>query len=47
MHNKRGCGPLSPGQEATIRALPLEKLEALAEALLDFSGPADLTAWFQ
>jgi len=43
----RRCGPISPGQEATIRALPLEKLEALAEALLDFSGPADLTAWLK
>jgi len=43
----RRCGPISPGQEATIRALPLEQLEALAEALLDFSGPADLTAWLK
>ena len=25
--------------------MPLEQLESLAEALLDFSGPADLTAW--
>jgi hypothetical protein len=25
--------------------MPLEQLEALAEALLDFSGPADLAAW--
>ncbi|MBM5810333.1 MAG: DUF4351 domain-containing protein, partial [Cyanobacteria bacterium M_surface_9_m1_291] len=23
----------------------LDQLEALAEALLDFSGPADLTSW--
>jgi len=27
------------------RELPLEQLEALAEALLDFSGPADLATW--
>jgi hypothetical protein len=30
---------------AQIQALPLEKLEALADALLDFQGPADLAAW--
>ena len=30
---------------AQIRALPLVQLEALAEALLDFQGPVDLTAW--
>ena len=26
-------------------ALPLERLEALADALLDFQGPADLSTW--
>jgi hypothetical protein len=30
---------------AQIKALPLEQLEALADALLDFQGPADLAAW--
>ena len=39
------CGGLSPEQDAQIRALPLPKLEALAEALLDFQGPDDLKAW--
>ena len=29
-----------------MQALPLEQLEVLAEALLDFGGPADLAAWF-
>ncbi|MCP9787514.1 DUF4351 domain-containing protein [Cyanobium sp. Maggiore-St4-Cus] len=29
-----------------IEALPLEQLEALAEALLDFQGPDDVAAWF-
>lgn len=43
----RRCGPISAATTARIQALPLEKLEALAEALLDFSGPADLTSWFQ
>jgi len=43
----RRCGPLSPSTTARIKALPLEQLEALAEALLDFQGPADLTAWLE
>ena len=41
----RRCGPLSEATMAQIRALPLVQLEALAEALLDFQGPVDLTAW--
>ena len=41
----RRCGPLSEATTAQIRALPLQQLEQLAEALLDFSGPADLRAW--
>lgn len=40
------CGPLSEATTARIQSLPLEQLEALAEALLDFQGPDDLTAWF-
>jgi hypothetical protein len=38
------CGPLSEATIARIQALPLEQLEALTEALLEFSGPADLAA---
>lgn len=41
----RRCGNLSPEQKSVIRSLPLERLEALAEALLDFEGMDDLTAW--
>jgi len=41
----RRCGPLSETTTARIRALPVEKLEALADALLDFQGPADLASW--
>ena len=41
----RRCGPLSAEQESLIRSLPLQRLEALAEALLDFEGMADLDAW--
>ncbi len=43
----RRCGPLSEATTAGIQALPLEQLEALAEALLDFRGPADLAAWLE
>jgi len=43
----RRCGPLTDASTARIQALPLEQLEALAEALLDFSGPADLAAWLE
>jgi predicted transposase YdaD len=39
------CGPLSPATTARIQALPLERLEALGLALLDFSGAEDLAAW--
>ena len=43
----RRCGLLSDATTAEIQTLPLEQLEALAEALLDFSGPTDLTAWLE
>ncbi len=43
----RLCGLLSDATTAEIQALPLEQLEALAESLLDFSGPADLAAWLE
>ena len=43
----RRCGPLADVTTARIQALPLKQLEALAEALLDFSGPADLAAWLE
>ena len=42
---KRRCGPLSEATMTRIQALPLQQLEALAEALLDFTGPDDLAAW--
>lgn len=41
----RRCGPLSDATTAQIQTLPLEQLEGLADALLDFQGPADLAAW--
>ena len=41
----RRCGPLSEVTTARIKDLTLEQLEALAEALLDFTGRDDLAAW--
>ena len=41
----RRCGPLSDATTARIQALPLQQLETLAEALLDFAGASDLAAW--
>ena len=41
----RRCGPLSEAATARIQSLPLEQLESLAEALLDFQGADDLEAW--
>ena len=43
----RRCGPLTGATTTCIQALPLEQLEALAEALLDFSAPADLAVWLE
>ena len=42
---RRRCGTISASEEATIRALPLKRLEALADALLDFRGSEDLCTW--
>jgi len=41
----RRCGQLSHEKELAVRELPLDQLEALAEALLDFDGPEALDAW--
>lgn len=41
----RRCGSLSAATTARIQALPVDKLESLAEALLDFTGPQDLQDW--
>ncbi|MFB2922122.1 DUF4351 domain-containing protein [Aerosakkonema funiforme] len=42
---RRRVGELEPSTEERIRALSITQWEDLAEALLDFSSPADLTAW--
>jgi predicted transposase YdaD len=41
----RRFGVLDRELEARIRALPVAQLEALGEALFDFAGLADVTAW--
>jgi hypothetical protein len=43
----RRLGAISGSQGKTIRKLPLPKIEALAEALLDFTSIADLNRWFK
>ncbi len=43
----RRCGLITPEQKRQILALPLVDLERLGEALLDFSGAADLEAWLE
>ena len=42
---QRRIGPVPDAQQARIAALPIEQLEALGEALLDFTELADLNAW--
>jgi predicted transposase YdaD len=42
----RRCGVLSESVKERIASLPLPTLEALSEALLDFTSLADLETWF-
>jgi len=41
----RCCGPLSEASAVQIHPLPVDKLEALADTLLEFQGPAELAIW--
>jgi hypothetical protein len=41
----RRVGALPEGIRSEVEALPLEQLEALSEALLDFTSLSDLEAW--
>jgi predicted transposase YdaD len=43
----RRCGAVSIEQTTQIRSLPIDKLESLSEALLDFGGMADLEGWLR
>jgi predicted transposase YdaD len=42
---ERRCGVLAPELKERIAGLSLVQMEALAEALLEFTGPADLEQW--
>ena len=42
---QRRLGAVSTAQQARIAALPIDALEDLGEALLDFTDTADLSAW--
>jgi predicted transposase YdaD len=42
---ERRCGVLAPEVKERIAGLSLVQMEALAEALLEFTGPADLEQW--
>jgi predicted transposase/invertase (TIGR01784 family) len=44
---RRRVGTVPPALQVKIQALPLAVLEDLGEALLDFSGLADLEAWLR
>jgi len=43
----RNLGTLSEEQETQIRALSLEQLDALGDALFDFANREALDAWLQ
>ena len=43
----RRCGQVLIAQQAQIKSLPIEDIENLAEALLDFKGMDDLEIWLK
>ena len=43
----RRFGPLAPDIQERVRSLPVNRLEDLGEALLDFQSEADLTSWIE
>ncbi|MGC9503839.1 DUF2887 domain-containing protein [Baaleninema sp.] len=43
----RRCGELSPQQQQQVKSLSRTQREALADALLDFTGMADFQVWLQ
>jgi hypothetical protein len=44
---RRRLGPLPQSRREAIEKLPLPRIEALGEALLDFDSPDDLSRWLQ
>jgi Domain of unknown function (DUF4351) len=43
----RRCGVLPIGLQSKIRALSINQIKALGDALLDFVGVVDLEAWLE
>lgn len=43
----RRFGPIAPNIEEQIRSLPVNRIEDLGEALLDFQSEADLISWLE
>ena len=43
----RRCGQLPIAQQIQIKSLPMNAIESLAEALLDFKGMDDLEIWLR
>jgi hypothetical protein len=43
----RRIGELTPAMRSQVESLPLDQLESLGEALLDFSSSADLDGWLR
>jgi len=41
----RRCGKLTIAKQEEVRSLPIDVLESLGEALLDFRGVNDLEVW--
>jgi predicted transposase YdaD len=44
---KRRVGDINPQQQTQLEALSVDQLEALGEALLDFTSEEDLVTWLQ
>jgi predicted transposase YdaD len=43
----RRIGDVAPALRSQVQSLSLAQIEALGEALLDFSNPSDLSNWLQ
>jgi len=43
----RRFGSIAPDVEERVRGLPVDRIEDLGEALLDFQNAADLTSWLE
>jgi hypothetical protein len=44
---RRRLGSVTAPQEKALRVLSISRIEALGEALIEFSSPADLDRWLR